>query len=259
MKISGLFKEEIKKRIVALYSTLRKRRPMRLNIDEAIDCLFRLVRTGMQWREVEVKSVTYSSLFKHVQRWIASDIIQSAYSAVLNLYATACDGKYYIIDSSHVKNVYGRSGLGRSPVDRERKGLKVSILTDCNGVVHNIRSDPANISDFKLFTPMLNSALINLRRVEVFADRGYDSKANRNDAYSRSFLPRIMKRRCRNSRRQNGKRVRVEHAFGWIDHFRRLRVQYEWSSKVHITYTLLALGHTLAARFFESDFFQINI
>ena len=75
MKISGLFKEEIKKRIVALYSTLRKRRPMRLNIDEAIDCLFRLVRTGMQWREVEVKSVTYSSLFKHVQRWIASDII----------------------------------------------------------------------------------------------------------------------------------------------------------------------------------------
>ena len=87
------------------------------------------------------------------------------------------------MDSSHVKNAYGRQGLGRSPVDRGRKGLKVSVLTDANGVVHNIRSDAANISDFHLFSPMLSSILINLRRIEVFADRGYDSKANRTIAY----------------------------------------------------------------------------
>ena len=121
-------------------------------------------------------------LFKLLQRWVASDVIQGAYSAILNMYSASCDGKYYIVDSSHVKNVYGRNGLGRSPVDRGRKGLKISVLTDCNGVVHNIRSDPANVSDFKLFGPMLNSALINLRRIEVFADKGYDSKAHRKTA-----------------------------------------------------------------------------
>ena len=191
MKISLLFKTELKTRIEALHSTLKKRRPLKIDIDEAIDCLFKLVRTGMQWREVEIRSVTYSSLFKHVQRWIDCNIIQDAYSAILNRYSSRCDGKYYVVDSSHVKNVYGRSGVGRSPVDRGRKGLKVSVLTDCYGIVHNIRSDPANVSDFRLFTPMLHSVLINLRRIEVFADKGYDSCQNRTSAYSKGFLPRI--------------------------------------------------------------------
>ena len=67
--------------------------------------------------------------------------------------------------------MYGRCGLGRSPVDRGRKGLKVSILTDCNGVMYNMKADAANVSDYKLFTPMLTSMFINLRRLEVFTDK----------------------------------------------------------------------------------------
>ena len=112
-----------------------------------------------------------------------------------------------------------------------------------------MRADAANVSDYKLFTPMLTSMLINLRRLEVFTDKGYDSKSNRQAAYMQGFLPRIMKRKCRSSRRQNGKRVRVEHTFGWIDNFRRLRVQYEYSPHVHVAYTVFALGHLLCNRF----------
>ena len=69
-------------------------------------------------------------------------------------------------------------------------GDGISALTDQDGIVHNLRCDPANTSDFRLFTPMLSSMLINLRRIEVFADRGYDSRRNRDDAYQRGFLPR---------------------------------------------------------------------
>ena len=116
-------------------------------------------------------------------------------------------------------------------------------------MVHSIRNDAANVSDFKLFTPMLTSMLINLRRIEVFADKGYDSKANREAAYEQGFLPRIMKRKCRGSKRQNGKRSHVEHPFAWIDHYRRLRVQYEWTPRQHVAYTFLALSNILANRF----------
>ena len=221
---------------------------MQLDIDEAIDCLFKLVRTGMQWREVELASASYSTLFKHVKRWVTEGIMQASYSQILRKHVAAHPEKYYIVDSSHVKNAYGREGLGRSPVDRGRKGLKISVLTDSQGIVHNIQSDPANRSDFKLFTPMLSSMFIQLRRLEVFADRGYDSRSNRGSAYQRGFPPRIMRRRCRNSKRQNGKRVFVEHAFAWIDHFRRLRFQYEHSPDTHISYTLLALGHLISRR-----------
>ena len=177
MGISQYYKTELQHRIEDLYSTNRKRRPMQLDIREGIDCLFRLVRTGMQWREVSIASVSYITLFTHVHRWVDAGLFQATYASLLARYATGHDQKYYIVDSSHVKNAYGRQGLGRSPVDRGRKGLKISILADANGMVHNIQSDAANVSDFKLFTPMLTSILINLRRIEVFADKGYDSVA----------------------------------------------------------------------------------
>ena len=249
MGISQCFKTELQHRIEALYSSTRKRRPMQLNIGEGIDCLFRLVRTGMQWREVNIASASYITLFKHVHRWVDAGVFQATYASLLDRYASARNQKYYIIDSSHIKNAYGRQGLGRSPVDRGRKGLKISILADENGMVHSIRNDAANVSDFKLFTPMLTSMLINLRRIEVFADKGYDSKANREAAYEQGFLPRIMKRKCRASKRQNGKRSHVEHPFAWIDHYRRLRVQYEWTPRQHVAYTFLALSNILANRF----------
>lgn len=129
----------------------------------------------------------------------------------------------------------------------------MSVLTDANGVVHNIRSDAANISDFHLFSPMLSSILINLRRIEVFADRGYDSKANRTIAYRRGFLPSPhgAKRKCRSSKRQNGKRspltsCQSEHTFAWIDNFRRLRVQYEWTPcHKHFFWTLRHAGKAI--------------
>ena len=156
------------------------------------------------------------------------------------------------VDSTFVKNAYGRYGLGRNPTDRGRRALKLSALTDQDGIVHNLRSDPASTSDFKLFAPMLSSMLIQLRRVEVFADRGYDSRNNRNEAYASGLLPRIMRRRCRTSRRQNAKRVRVEHTFAWIDKYRRLIFQYEHTEYVHMSYVFLALGHLLGRRFSES-------
>ena len=249
MGIFQYYKTELQHRIENLYSTNRKRRPMQLDIREGIDCLFRLVRTGMQWREVSIASASYITLFKHVHRWVDAGVFQATYASLLARYATRHDQKYYIVDSSHVKNAYGRRGLGRSPVDRGRKGLKISILADANGMVHNIQSDAANVSDFKLFTPMLTSILINLRRIEVFADKGYDSIANRNAAYEKGFSPRIMRRKCRSSRRQNGKRSHVEHPFAWIDQYRRLRVQYEWTPHKHMAFTFLALSNILVNRF----------
>ena len=147
--------------------------------------------------------------------------------------------KHYIVDSTCVKNAFGRVGLGRNPVDRGRKALKISALTDQDGIVHNLRCDPANTSDFRLFTPIsASSMLIDLRRIEVFADRGYDSRRNRDDAYQRGFLPRVVRRRCRNSRRQNGKRVRIEYTFGWIDKSRRLLFQYEQTEQIQTSLSL---------------------
>ena len=41
--------------------------------------MFRLVRTGMQWREVELKSASFTTLFKHAQQCTQEGIIYDAY------------------------------------------------------------------------------------------------------------------------------------------------------------------------------------
>ena len=247
--MNSIFKNKILLGITQHEASRPKRRPLSLDPSEAIDCLFKLVRTGMQWRELQPTTASYITVFKHTRRWIQTGIVHDAYASLLQEHVRKNPSKHYIVDSTYVKNAFGRVGLGRNPVDRGRKALKISALTDQDGIVHNLRCDPANTSDFRLFTPMLSSMLINLRRIEVFADRGYDSRRNRDDAYQRGFLPRIMRRRCRNSRRQNGKRVRIEHTFGWIDKYRRLLFQYEQTEQIHLSYTLLALGHLLCTRF----------
>ena len=72
---------------------------MQLNIDEAIDGLFKLVRTGMQWREVEVASASYSTVFKHAKRWVTEGIMHASYSQILHEHAKLHPEKYYIVDS----------------------------------------------------------------------------------------------------------------------------------------------------------------
>ena len=100
---------------------------------------------------------------------------------------------------------------------------------------------------------LLSSMFINLRRIEVFADKGYDSKNNNKKCYDMGFQPRIMRRRCKNSKRQNGKRVHVEHTFAWLDNFRRLRLQYEVSPVVHIAYSSVS---KLNPTYFSSPFLE---
>ena len=89
---------------------------------------------------------------------------------------------HYSVDSIYIKTAFGREDPGRNPVDRRRKAIKVSALTNQDGIVHIILSDPANTSDFRVFTPMLSSMLIELRRIDVFTDRGYVSRPNRTEA-----------------------------------------------------------------------------
>ena len=106
MKISASFKSEVKNCIEELQSGTRKRRPIKLDIDEALDCLFKVIRTGMQWREVSIQSASYCTLFKHAQKQVHSGIFHRAYSTILNRYASHNNGKCYITECIETFNVF---------------------------------------------------------------------------------------------------------------------------------------------------------
>ena len=97
-------------------------RPRTLNNNEALDALFKLCRTGMQWREVEA-SVSYATVFRRAQQWIRSNLLSEAYKDVLRVYKRHHPVQHYCVVSSYVKNRFGgrHSTSGRiTPIEEGR-------------------------------------------------------------------------------------------------------------------------------------------
>ena len=125
-------------------------RPRRASVDEILDAIMHVVRTGCQWRSLRPGTVSHITVFKSMHRWMRMRVFENAYQCLLSLYARRRRPKYYCIDSSFVKSIYGRDCVGRNPTDRGRKASKLSVVVDDRGVLHALHSTAANCSDMKL-------------------------------------------------------------------------------------------------------------
>ena len=112
-------------------------------------------------------------------------------------------------------------------------------------MLHALHSTAANCSDMKLLQPTLAKMMTRVPNLELYADKGYDSRANRSHCTRAGFKDRIFKRRACNGRRTHAKRGVVERFFSWLDKQRRLIVRYEQQMFVYNEMTFLACGQLL--------------
>ena len=242
------------KRLVAI-ETMRifpsnvRGRPRKLKFDDAFDCILDVVRTGMQWRRLRPEHCSYITVFKTMHKWASAGVFRTAYIRLLELYSRRRRPKYYCIDSSYVKNVYGRDCTGRNPTDRGRRASKLSTIVDDMGIPHTFHAAPGNTSDQRLLEPLLSQMLVPpVPAAEMFADKGYDSARNRAHCREYGLRDRIFKRRTINGPRTHAKRGVIERFFSWHDKYRRLLVRYEQGIGIYLEMTYLAAGNLLANR-----------
>ena len=124
-----------------------------------------------------------------------------AYTKALQTYKKRVPSKHYCIDSSYVKNKYGQKCVGKNHTDRGRKALKLSLITDQNGIAFSVTTDPGNRPDVTLLSSSLEGMLLNLESLPFFADRGYDSRKNRRICTSYGLQDRIFRRKTKTVRR----------------------------------------------------------
>ena len=131
MKLNDIFQ-----RLVLLEVQRQTRRtvgrPRTLSDEVALECAFKVLRTGMQWRELHAP-VSYATVFRRVQAWEQDRIFAKAYERALRTYKKLCPTMLYCVDSSYVKNQYGREGVGKNHTDRGRKATKLSLVVDQAG------------------------------------------------------------------------------------------------------------------------------
>jgi hypothetical protein len=61
MKLSIVFRNIVLQTVDRLCPLKRTGRPRTLGNEEALDCMFKVLRTGMQWREIDA-SVSYATV-----------------------------------------------------------------------------------------------------------------------------------------------------------------------------------------------------
>ena len=76
-----------------------------------------ILRTGMQWREVE-SSVHYTTLLRRMHLWSSNEVFTAAYRRALKIYKRLFPTKHYCVDSSYIKNAFGRECVGKNHTDQ---------------------------------------------------------------------------------------------------------------------------------------------
>ena len=153
------------------------------------------------------------------------------------------------MDTSYVKNVYGRDVTGPNPTDRGRPATKTSLMTDSHGTPLCCVFHRGNKSDALTLRHLLHTASrrkVNINRFDsLLGDKGYDSSTCRSLYATHNLKPMIPKRQTKDMHR--GRYV-IEQTFGILDQFRRVTVRYECLIRSFKSFHFLALATIVSNR-----------
>ena len=100
----------------------------------------------------------------------------------------------------------------------------------------------ANINDYGQLLPLLDQVRVEPGR-QVFADRGYDSRAVREGISERGFEPRVAQRNRPGQGRKRDSLARerstIERTFAWLSAMRRLATRWERRHDLYLGFLLL--------------------
>ncbi|MBM7820367.1 transposase [Cellulosimicrobium cellulans] len=138
-------------------------------------------------------------------------------------------------------------------MDRGKKGSKIHVLTDANGLPLVVGVSAANLHDSLAAEPMVRGIPpVKSRRgprrrrlVKLRADKGYDVERLRSFLRERGITPKIARRGIDSSERLGRHRWKVERTQAWLTGYRRLTIRYERHANLFAAF--VALGATITA------------
>lgn len=207
-----------------------------------LDELLHVLWTGCPWRSLKSEHSSFQTVHRHFMIWSKQEIFKKAYTIAFKLQnrPTRRNLRFQCIDSSFVKNIYGRDCRGRNPTDRGRSATKLSAIVDQDGLPLSLVFFPANTSDMNTVERTLQHRITTSKKQPMYADKGYDSKAIRTTLQRYGYIDRVGKRRTIVHRVVNRRRNIVERFFSWLDKNRRLIVRYDTLIQSYESWTWLA-------------------
>ena len=246
-----------------------KGRPKALPKRRLIEIFMWKTFTGASWETLASMlrlECDRRTLNRNYLTWVRAGVFERVFKTVRNMYISQKNRKglssnrhdWRVIDSSHVKNVYGTECTGANATDRGRKGTKLSIMTDSKGIPYIIDIIPSNKNDcVSLETLCCKYKGDRGKRLQVYLDKGYVSRRNERYLSSLGYVPEISKRATRSrpldyearmyNKMNTSKRHGVENCFAWLKQCMSVRIRRDkslvsFAAMCHMAATKLIIG-----------------
>ena len=211
-------------------------------------------------------------LNKKHNEYIKKGIYNEIYNTIINKYHNTKKYETYrhiLTDTCFIPNKYGHK-LKRNACYKWKKGLKISAITDADGIPLSITTDHANVHDSKIYIDTYNKMKINTnadkyknsnRHKQYFlADIGYDSnkiKQTMNKLGYTCIIPQN-KRNIKNKKKLRKinkhhktvykKRIVVENYFSWIKQYPKLMSVFETTANNFLSIVKIVSAYILFKR-----------
>lgn len=222
-----------------------------------IKMIYKTLRYALTWRAVaENSKVDHSTVHKFFKRMQNANIFEIAYKIM----TLACPkDTNYFIDSTMIRNMYGRDTVGRNHFDRGRYASKVTAIVNSKGLPVSLHIVEANINDSLLIEPCVKCKVVGSRfkNCNLIGDGGYINSRVKKNLKNEDNVDLIYPYR-KDQKQINTceekillkKRIVVEHFFAILKQYRRLRDRWDNKAKSFESFLYLACGNIIAKRLF---------
>lgn len=218
----------------------RRRIPDRVVFEHVVAALVH----GSGYERLATPGCSDRTIRRRVRDWAEAGLAQTLHALVVEQYdrMIGLDLDDVAVDGCITKASCGGEKAGRSPVDRGKRGLKRSTLTDGTGVPLHVVAAGANRHDALLLVPTLAGLeALGPRPAGITAhlDRGYDGAGTR-ALLERLAITGVIARKGVPAPLQIGKRWVVERTQAWMNGYGKLRRCTERRGSVVDFYLFLA-------------------
>lgn len=229
-------------------------RPRSLPFTFILDRIHYILSSGCQWSQIPLSMGSWKTIHHYFTIWSKHNVFHLAYNDLLRVYRKIRPkSNIVIVDTSFVKNIYGSDCIGKSPFDRGRNATKVSTITDQDGIPLIFTFHRGNRNDSRTLFHTVSKCKFIKKGSKLYADKIYDT------TYCKDVLHKFELENCISKKRQptlkgsNKIRIKVEHAFSWLDKYRRIIVRYDSHVHAFQSFHYLASIHLLGNRIVNTN------
>lgn len=211
-----------------------------------LNAILFFIKISCSWKNFIYKNINHNTIYKNFIKLQKHKIFELSYIDNLKKYLKKSTNKklqFVYTDTTTIYNKLNKDKAKRNAYFKNKKIIKVSLITDSNGITLNSLIESGNYNDSIIYQNQMKKLNENEKKILInsifMADSGYDSshiyKLN-----SKIFKKSIIKPNNRNTKNENKKRklndeeekiykkrIKIEHTNQKIKAYRRLNFVYE--------------------------------